>query len=613
MRSRRLRVLRIDDDLPKEPFTAAPSERLKKETFPHVDLVRVRIGSEERLGIASWEMAVEYWKSTQATAPVDVIVADVRFKDESSPLAGLAHRLAIPAPGSLYLPTGLSHVKAFAAIARATGSPIGIAVHTAESNTWKELLRSEEPIEHVLALLAAHEVGELAAILGQGEQIANKQDMAKLESCWDWLRSNTASSWRPAVCHGLQGFRRSLHGRRAPPREWLALAKWCERMKDGGVPLAKDDPGLPLLIGTGKEDRISFCSIFADVEYEKPGFRFDLEALPARCFDLAPCTEYFLLDDERFPRIGSLIREMGDLTLAYPAALEILKSFSPPAKGCPPRTSLESVVADGLHDLPAALAIALMSIRREHEYFKEWERAYRTYDFNVRSCLFDPDVQARKGKSLSDLMHSCYSIIQAQKIEEPSSEDIQRIFREKVPGLSTDTYRLVIKLLHSLGCLQEPTSEGLLKIRRGRNGEMRINQKTLMVPRVPPLPSALKASLVLDEIYFGSPFPFLAVAFGDSEKYEQYYGMGKGARKNININDLGRVLARGFERKAAEKNETPKKGRELLKRLWQGDANVIPGLGEVCRMYAEEELKWSSASTWPLWLMAVAGANKVQS
>src|ERR1035437_3200630 len=110
---RNLRLLQIDVELP-GPRSVA-----------FIDTVT--INGVSKPGIDRWEVAIEFWNGFEASERIDLITADVRFTaDHTSPLwYDETFRNPNDAEREEFLiPTGLSHVKPFAAIARATGRPI---------------------------------------------------------------------------------------------------------------------------------------------------------------------------------------------------------------------------------------------------------------------------------------------------------------------------------------------------------------------------------------------------------------------------------------------------------------------------------------------------------
>jgi hypothetical protein len=549
-------------------------------------------------------MAIEYWSHFSPIRPVDLVVADVRFKDDTSPLASLVSLLSKRAPDAkdFWLPTGLGHLKGFAAIARATGSPIGIAVHTAEMSQWRDFIASEEPVLNTLAFIAAHEIGELAAMLGEGDKI--RHDSRKLESCWEWLERNTKIDWIPAVFIALASFRQSLKGKNAPPEEWRRLAKWCDDMKREPKPLASNDCGLPLALGDNTQDRISFCSLFGDVEQKKSGFRFDLDLLPERCFNLESDANFFLLDNDHFPRIGSLIHELGSLNYAYEAALAILKAFPTPNEAFALGNSI-SALPGSQRGLASALAILLKSIEREHEIFEKWAEGYRDYKFDLKECRFESDsTEADKSKTLLGLVSACEKVLRQRRQDSLTADEIMDVLAERIDGLSAKSFQLALSILVSINIVASVETGGTIRL---SDGNWAGGAAALIETAVPPVPvNDVKKSLMMPDILVGSPFQYLAVTFGGLRAHELYY-KHKANRKDVNTNVIGREVANGFGFMRDRDKDEATIGRELLTRFWDGDATWFPGLNDICRLYVKEELGWDEAGSWPHWLHKIIG------
>jgi hypothetical protein len=153
---RHLRVLRIDDvhtilstettDYSPEDGDGAVGTPLRLLTFVTEGKVCLRIG-----GLAS---AVQFWSAFRNDMTPDIVIADIDFEhDNSGPLK--TWRQEAP-----HIPSGLSHIKPFAAIARASGSPIAIAMYTGDQERWNLLARKQNGSSYSTppsSLLAAHD------------------------------------------------------------------------------------------------------------------------------------------------------------------------------------------------------------------------------------------------------------------------------------------------------------------------------------------------------------------------------------------------------------------------------------------------------------------------
>src|ERR1700731_2196757 len=151
--ARNLKLLQIDDDL-LQP----------RQASEFIDAVYV--GNTDKFGINDWRASIEFWIQFNEDVRIDLVTADIRFTaDRTTPLLydQIFRKGEEPQQsGEFLIPTGLSHLKPFAAIARAGGRPLGVAIHTADVLGWKARRASANAAARVMANLAAHEIGELA-------------------------------------------------------------------------------------------------------------------------------------------------------------------------------------------------------------------------------------------------------------------------------------------------------------------------------------------------------------------------------------------------------------------------------------------------------------------
>src|SRR6266498_120905 len=107
---RNLTILRLNDDL-------LPASR-ENAPFGGIDVIRFNSDHQTELSaITSWRAALMFWSSFGSDRPPDLVVADVNFeKDSTTPL----HPEDAP---DTQIPTGLSHLKPIAALARALAQP----------------------------------------------------------------------------------------------------------------------------------------------------------------------------------------------------------------------------------------------------------------------------------------------------------------------------------------------------------------------------------------------------------------------------------------------------------------------------------------------------------
>ncbi len=259
---RKLKLLIIDDEL-KRSYRGyhVPSS---------IEVLKL---DENLPGIDSWRAALQFWTAFDYDEVPDLVLADVRFiEDRTSPLSLLFK------PNENYIPTGLSHLKAFAALARALGKPIGVCARTIDAELWQEQISSNRPENRAMGYLAMHEIGELAAILGDGKAILGDTDdkQQHIDNCRAWLRQNSETAFEEGLRKAVRDYRRSLFKSltRAErpsifirPPHYAELMGWCERMRHEPHPLDPEhDIGLELTYHNGQRDILSLASLFADYD-----------------------------------------------------------------------------------------------------------------------------------------------------------------------------------------------------------------------------------------------------------------------------------------------------------------------------------------------------------
>jgi hypothetical protein len=177
--ARNLRLLQIDDDITNPVLANAIVYNDRVPTF--IDPVPVPVDGADLVGITSWSGSIAFWSTFDPSKDdlPDLVTADVRFEDATSPLNDITNQPM--------LPTGISHFKAFAAMARITQRPIGYCVHTAEASYWDKLMKLGDTTteQRAMALLAAHETAELAAILGD---LPPHRPAERESACVGWNR-----------------------------------------------------------------------------------------------------------------------------------------------------------------------------------------------------------------------------------------------------------------------------------------------------------------------------------------------------------------------------------------------------------------------------------------
>ena len=587
---RNLRLLQIDDDL-LQPRQA--SEFIEQ----------VSAGAENTFGINDWQAAIEFWTGFDAGTTVDLVTADIRFTaDKTTPLLfdpAFRRIEGLQQSGEFLIPTGLSHLKPFAAVARAGGRPLGLAIHTADVHGWKARLTSSNIPGRLMAYLAAHEIGELAAILGHRLDFGGKTKAEVLGACWRWLSNHSCGTFSEAWPRALRNYREylvkhaftaeSLVRKGRPgvgelksgfvvvlPDEWTRLAAWCERMKglEGGAILGQDDPGFTFLLSNGVQDTISFRSIFADAHMCLPeSFDLQSEALPPRCFDLEPTSSPSALDENGMPQIGAFLVQFRDLAEANRIAVEALDMF-PVGERASIRLGevLSAETCGSLFRLARLLAILFQIVRKDRSIVESWESAYERDAWDLaearfRSEMMDGDTPSLKQVVLaaSQCIESFQDGFTAEALLDSFNASRRAGQRDKA---SRRTIELCLRILESLGMV----------FFREEDREYDVNDFSVLSDKIPPVPAMLPDGLVeANDVRSQDTGPFLRDVFG-------YGGM------NPNDNQIGRFVAEAL-------GVETRQGREFLGDFRDGAAPTW--IKEICRAYARNRLLWSHMDSWP--------------
>jgi hypothetical protein len=413
---RKLRLLIIDDEL-KDSFGGY----LVPQSIEVVKL------GENLRGIDSWEAALQFWTSFHHSEVPDLVVADVRFIDDSSPLSAL-----LP-PDENYIPTGLSHLKVFGVLSRALGKPIGVCVRTIDPRVWEDHIATPRPEDPALlenwlfakamGYLAVHEIGELAAILGDGKAILSdtRDKQQHIRNCHEWLRENSETTFEDGVRKAVRDYRRSLFRLvNAPgtpsvfvrPEPCTNLMGWCERMRKTPQPLdSKQDIGLELTYHNGNHDLISLASLFADFE------RITTKALEPVSFTVAGRSsgKPWSLDHNGRPKIGTYLYKLGSLTAACEeAALAVEKyDYSYPLPDHYHRETLATIKSGGKHPaLTAGLMVLFQFVRIEQKKVEEWKERFEYYhSWDPRNTQFVTSADERPTNTLKRALEKLIELI----------------------------------------------------------------------------------------------------------------------------------------------------------------------------------------------------------
>lgn len=399
---RNLRILQIDDDVPKRfDFSSDSSRRIPE----FIDPIPIPEGNTEKIAIMSWRDALNYWSAFDPNNSLfpDLITSDVQFKDTTSPLDA--------EESGVLLPTGLSHFKPFAAMARALARPVGYAIHSADGAKWRNYLADRQATQEVkmLARLAGHEAAEVAAILG--ELPNTPSDRVDYEVGFRWLENTTITTKKflDAFKDAIETFRREIFYRLENrtliilPHDWESLAKWCHDNIQNPKPLSdNNDPGITLH-SDGRSDCISIRSLFADVQIKSAGrFSYHTSYFPEQCFKLETALEPYSLIELTHPisnepiyapLIGGLIAPGEYTTEIYQEALKVLNSYSGKSDSgteAPPNLNdfrwstsrpEPDIVAKGM-------AVFFALVQRSWILNTGWRRYYSTEFWDVEKGVF---------------------------------------------------------------------------------------------------------------------------------------------------------------------------------------------------------------------------------
>jgi len=589
MKPRKLTVLRIDDrafaQVPATPTAATQHADAPPES---VELVKFGGSGGELTAIDGWASSLRYWAGVQAGTHPDLVVCDVLFDwDMSTPLNWDATDTQVP--------TGLSHLKPFAAVSRTAGRPLGVGIHTANPRIWEAL--NGDAATQRMAALAAHEIGEVAAILGDDELVEELEHLmstsdwpntgsplpAALEACWKWLERRSSSHFDGALKRAVLDYRRllamqtSANGEDARPRsfvlpsDWVRLMKSCEALKTQPTNLRDSDIEVPFRGWDSGSDCILLSSLFADVH--------DIldVVLPASCFEPSACTaaggtasgtKPWELDASGRPQVGAYLASLGSLGRAYDQAVQALGSFvvRPIKPGDVPRHLREVVADQGSGPLARGLVVVLQWVRREFENRRLWQEAYQSNDWNRQKQEFGCGA----GTTLEEWIRRLQNLVRGRRTAFYRADAFEEAQWDPAgdPSFNPDAtwVRWHFDRLVDLGVLDYDA--GL--------DEYRWQHSSSDIPPVPsPLPTGLDwvgahaKNYLRDALGFGAPFG----PMGD------------------NPHAIGQIVRQAFWL------STEAQGRSFVDQFMEGDAPIW--LAEVAREFARDTLGWKDERTWP--------------
>lgn len=612
---RRLKVLRIDDttgaplNKTREAYDLEPGDGCVR---PPLDLVVLRSKDNICLRIAGLGWVEQFWAAFTERDLPDIVLSDIDFEhDATSPLQFLPRATAVQEQleanaGSKgqplwHIPTGLSHTKALASIARCMGRPIIVAMYTGNSAKWQGM-KSED---RVFGLLAAQEVIELAAILGTP---VSWSVAPSFERVWNWLAERTHADPTKALRQALNSYRQQLiaglrgqisaYNLRVPYGAGADLKNWCGSMSKDPRPLQDDaaDIGLPLLYPDGTIDRISFASLFADVETILSA------PLPPHCFDLTPATTDPIWElVNGLPRIGAWIAELLQVDDAVHAAIKALEAL--PIEQDPLERNLTDEIKDSL--LARGLAVLFRTIELYCADEQKWKSIWSHDSWDpiaLRPVETDDDRDQWPGtKSLSEWLlqveaalressdsttgYACIGDIHpvlCQIIEQSVPQAAQRVRATK-----ENWVRVHLDLLRA---------RGRVTARTGGDGEAEYKlvgraRKLADAPRRP-------ATGVINVKWNSDALTSLV---------KDTLGFGKRGPRRVNDHQPGRILYEAFLANSASAlpdNEAGKAGREFRNAFLRGDGP--PWVLQICREFCRVHLNWKDENNWPQCLRANA-------
>lgn len=571
---RNLRVLRIDDEATPSttslnPFSIATSPLLGMEAFDGLEFEHNRTTSNAIFG---WSSALSYWKAFKPDMFPDLIVSDVNFQlDESSPMQR-AHR------GS-NRPSGLSHLKPFAALSRASNRVIGVGLHTADANTWRGLTAKND----ANGLWAAAEIGEIAAILDGETPSSNSPQLTdqQLEWCWAWLRNRSESRFDQAWKKALGDYRnrvinRVQQGISDPARvsvyisvnESKRLLHWLHTEEEKRVGLSpNNDPGLTLSFEDRPDDSISLCSLFSD-------FNDDLRT----CYDpkmFDPDSEYVDDPHDGIPRVAAFINSVSHLERVYDDACKIHSRYSVSFEpGHQVAIKLQDVAKEeNLNKLSVMVAVLFMAVRVFRYDIEKWKDMATRLKWNEKELKFCDDEDST---TLASFLRRLKNKLREFDGSFTAAEAFE-CFDDRLvsKGACPKWFLWHLQYLALIGELRAVIDDGTYTLTDRLSNTL----NPLKVPAQLPIGTTSATSNIASSI-------------GDQFGYGQEFGPGE----TTDYNYIGRV----FSSALLEQGATPKQGRDLLYSFTSG---ACPSwLNELCEAFATSELGWNSPAHWPDWM-----------
>lgn len=588
---RRLKVFIIDDELVEEKLDIVSTVHVVGFRLPAS--LEYLSTSDSLPGIDSWKSAIRFWWSFQNNEIPDLIVADVKFsEDRTTPLSFLFHDI----PNEI--PTGLSHLKDFAVLSRASGTPLGVGLRTMDPTIWRKHVHTASERRRAVGYLAAHLVGEISAILGHDLEIEEGDRKKNLHNCLSWLERESGTSFLQGLRIALANYRRSLFKLLTMPsqsnvfilpKDYLDLLSWCRQMEQSPKPVhAEHDIGLALTYNNGKRDIVSLASIFADYE------DITTKPLKASAFALNPDVEEpWKNDDDSFPRIGAFLCQLGKLKTACDDAADAAKAYQvdyPLPAGYKPPT-LATLKKRGHYDeFTVGLTVLFQLIRIEQRKSQTWEEAFENYSWDPIGLKFKPGILEK-----NCLRKALQSLVTLIKQADPSGDGISiDDFVESSP----DGWVKRISV-NDKGKIQwhfdRLVDADVLdhRIEKGEGDLYTLKPTWLRSNKPLPLP----------------PMPILMPKIAGEKDPDRIKWLRESLGYRVDFNSMARAVADAFELVTLDRNAATKDserasirgkvGRDFINRLEVGELPSF--LADLCREYATRYLNWPE-DKWPKWL-----------
>jgi hypothetical protein len=552
--------------------------------LPPLELILIDDGDSFRTAISGLHVSELYWRQFNAEQLPDIVIGDVDFeKDKSSPMQTWNS-------GYQHISTGLSHLKPFLSIQRILGRPMSLVIHTGDDNLWARIVDDSGDEEakalRILGLHAAHEIIEIAAIMGQ---VIHRDDQYDLDPVWKWLKDHVSATPSSVIPEALTRYRQSIVTRfnlarsgdslgaiRVPSHASIQLRNWCQEMARNPIPLGSHeaDIGIPLLYSDGEIDRISIASLFGDVA------GILTKKLPSICFDLTPSdSDVWRLLPHGMPNIGGMIASICPLDELINRASKALQQL--PIEAEVLTSSLLTIESDKLTRGMAILFRVLEIYQADEEYWDYmWEQG--SWDpTTLREGSHDVGW-ARSLELWVDMIQQ--ALVLASTVEGGDGFVDLSLIKDSLINLTKKelnedlSMRLTVAQVAVHLCFA--IEMGYVESRKTPAGdEYRPLQTPITGAGLRP-----KRPLKMTHIAWKST---------DLKKMlEDTMGFGQKGPGRVNPHQIARTLSSAFFDKQNEKS-----GDSFLSAFRMGEA---PGwVIEVCKEYCQTVLAWSDSRTWP--------------